>query len=324
MIVPEYWAEARVRDRIDGSQVTIKRFGWSDESEAAAQAHARQRAEDAIARARAGETVRRVDHKLAYNGAEGLPIREEVVSRHGETVITRNVYGALCLNTPNVLFADIDFPTEPPTRVTVLFCLGFLLLAALIGFGTGSGWLFIAIAGGGLMMSGSLASWLVRRQERRQGGADAIVRRTIEGCVRDHPEAHFRVYRTPMGYRVLAMHKTFDPTSDEARQLLSRLDSDPMYQRMCRNQHCFRARVSPKPWRIGMDRIGPRPGVWPIRAERVPARLDWIRRYTEVAPDYAACRFEGRYGSPTVDPAAESVRELHDQLSRADTRLPIA
>ena len=33
----------------------------------------------------------------------------EIVSRHGETVITRNSYGALCLNTPNALFADVDY-----------------------------------------------------------------------------------------------------------------------------------------------------------------------------------------------------------------------
>jgi len=36
-----------------------------------------------------------------------VPIREEIVSRHGDTIITRNSYGARCLNTPNALFADI-------------------------------------------------------------------------------------------------------------------------------------------------------------------------------------------------------------------------
>jgi hypothetical protein len=40
---------------------------------------------------------------MPYNGAAGVPIREEIVGRHGETVITRNSYGARCLNMPNVL-----------------------------------------------------------------------------------------------------------------------------------------------------------------------------------------------------------------------------
>ncbi|MEQ1893799.1 MAG: hypothetical protein ABL998_14750, partial [Planctomycetota bacterium] len=34
--------------------------------------------------------------------AEGVPIREEIVSEHDAAVITRNGYGARCLNTPNV------------------------------------------------------------------------------------------------------------------------------------------------------------------------------------------------------------------------------
>ena len=33
MIVPQYWAEARIKKRINGRLVTVKRFGWSDDSE---------------------------------------------------------------------------------------------------------------------------------------------------------------------------------------------------------------------------------------------------------------------------------------------------
>ena len=37
-------------------------------------------------------------------GGIGLPIREEVLARNGDDVITRNSYGARCLNEPDVLF----------------------------------------------------------------------------------------------------------------------------------------------------------------------------------------------------------------------------
>ena len=77
-----------------------------------AQANADARANEAMARMLAGEKLHRRDHKIPYNGAEGLPIREEILSTHGEAVITRNSYGAHCLNTPNVLFADIDFQSR--------------------------------------------------------------------------------------------------------------------------------------------------------------------------------------------------------------------
>jgi len=119
MIVPEYWAEAEERVRVDGRQRTLKRFGWSDVSEQDARENARERVREAAARARAGESVRTADQKVAYNGADGLPIREQIIERHGDSVITRNSYGALCLNTPNVLFADIDVPVSRHTSVAI-------------------------------------------------------------------------------------------------------------------------------------------------------------------------------------------------------------
>jgi len=90
MIVPAFWAEARRRHRDGNRQVTIRRFGWSDASEADAQAMAEARASEALRRLLGGEPLERREPKLAYNGATGVPIREEVLSRHGEEVVTRN------------------------------------------------------------------------------------------------------------------------------------------------------------------------------------------------------------------------------------------
>lgn len=100
MIVPSFWAEARRHIRRGNRQITVRRWGWSDTSEADAQAMAEARAEEALALAQTDNTLERRERKVAYNGAQGVPIREEVLERHGDTVITRNAYGAKCLNTP--------------------------------------------------------------------------------------------------------------------------------------------------------------------------------------------------------------------------------
>src|SRR5262245_4963295 len=113
MIVPTFWAEGRIQHRHAGRQVTVRRFGWSDESQAEAQANADSRAREALDRILTGEKLPRREPKVAYNGAQGVPIREEIVARHREIVLTRNSYGALCLNTPNVLFADVDLIDQP-------------------------------------------------------------------------------------------------------------------------------------------------------------------------------------------------------------------
>ena len=52
MIVPKYWAEAKIKTKFEGRQYTIKRFGWSDENIEAAQQHAEQRVFEALERKR--------------------------------------------------------------------------------------------------------------------------------------------------------------------------------------------------------------------------------------------------------------------------------
>jgi hypothetical protein len=49
MIIPKYWAEARLRDRVRGHQLTLRRFGWSDASQEDAQASAEIRVKEALA-----------------------------------------------------------------------------------------------------------------------------------------------------------------------------------------------------------------------------------------------------------------------------------
>src|SRR3954471_3589110 len=133
MLIPKFWAEGRVQARTAQKQVTVRRFGWSDESQAAAQAIADARAREALARILSGETLPRRELKRAYNGSEGVPIREEIVASYGDTVLTRNSYGAVCLNTPSVLFADIDFSEQPTGEI--LKPILIVLLTSALGLG---------------------------------------------------------------------------------------------------------------------------------------------------------------------------------------------
>lgn len=327
MIVPRYWAEARLQHRANRKQITVRRFGWSDESQDAAQAHADARAREVLARVVAGEALPRREHKVAYNGAEGLPIREEIVERHGEDVVTRNSYGALCLNTPDVLFADVDFafPKQDPR---LRRWLRRVLLAAAVASG-----LYLRSWSWGMAaaLAGTLFAWWIARgihrmSVLRQGGPEAMARRRVEAFMQQtQAQQRWRCYRTPAGLRLLALHRVFDPASAEVSACFESLGVDSVYRRMCQRQHCFRARVSAKPWRIGISaRMRPRPGVWPVAPDRMPDRRRWIDAYESAARGYAACRFEREYGQAPVDARADEVRRLHDALSGAESGAPIA
>jgi len=328
MIIPQYWAEARLQHRERGRQITIRRFGWSDDSLAAAQAHADARVREAMARALAGEKLPRRERRTAYNGSEGVPIREEIVERDGETVITRNGYGALCLNTPNVLFADIDFDEKPGCRATVISML-------LLGFAVGLAMRYafdlslartVLFGGAAAILLGDAVARVWRRAfSALQGGQEGRARKRIARFVARHPQWRVRVYRTPAGMRLLALHRTFDPRESEVVHAFEALGVDPIYARMCHNQNCFRARVTPKPWRLGMRRLwAPYAAAWRSEHADLPGRREWIELYGRESEGFAACRYVETLGSGAVDASADRVRELHDLMCSAERELPLA
>ena len=325
MIVPQFWAEGRVQDRRRGKQVTVRRFGWSDSGQEEAQASADGRAQDALRRLLAGEVLPRREPKIPYNGAQGVPIREEIVSRHGETIVTRNSYGARCLNTPNVFFADVDFPEKWQNGLTLVVSLFGLAAAALAAWLTNSRIVGGIVAGVTIVFAGVIATFIQRARKQTSGDAETAARKRVQTFVAAHPGWHLRVYRTPAGLRLLAMHQTFEPTDVTVAESFRSLGVDPIYAVMCFNQQCFRARVSPKPWRIGISaHLKPSPGVWPVSPERRPMRQQWIDQYESAAGDYASCTFLESLGDGAINAEAKQVQELHDELGRATSPLPIA
>lgn len=324
MIIPRYWADAKMAITMDGKTQTYRRFGWSNDSEADAELSARKHVEDACVRAKAGERVRRVDHKVAYNGAEGLPIREEVIKTFDDSVLSRNSYGSLCLNTPDVVFADVDVIPKPNYLPNVFGYIA-LVAGAVIGASMAlpdlDSWLVVAAMVGFLGIFEALKRYAARNW--LASPAKKALKR-----IRDFSSANvdwrLRVYRTPQGYRVLVMHSCFSPDSTHVQRFFSEIGTDPNYVRMCNNQQCFRARVSPKPWRIGLNRVDSGSGVWPVKPEHLRSREKWLRRYEQESRAFASCVYIESLGANQLDVKAERIRAIHDEYSQAGRDLPLA
>jgi len=322
LIIPKYWAEAQKQIQYKNRQITIKRFGWSDLSVEDAQQHAETRVVEAIEKIKSGQNIRKFDHKIPYNGSEGLPIREEIIDQQDDVIITRNSYGALCLNTPDVLFADIDFNYTPSSRLyfSGLFLLFLISIVSALLF---QSWIVLGIGIlFSIIISKQTAGKLLDIQHRFIGGPEQQVLKSIRNFSQHHPTWHLRTYRTPKGYRVLVMHQVFDPRGEEAQLLFNALQADPNYVRMCKNQNCFRARISPKPWRIGIEAL--RLGVWPVKEERMIDREIWVNEYQARAKKYASCKFIEQLGSQMVHAKAKRVQSTHDQYCNANINLEIA
>ncbi len=289
-------------------------------------AMAERRAEEALGRVVAGETLARREPKVPYNGAEGVPIREEVLARHGDNVITRNAYGARCLNAPTALFADVDFEPSSLLQPTVGTLAVLVMGAVMVGISTGSWRIGLGLLVAALVISVPVARTLRRLAVVVQGGSEALARRRLAAFLAQHADWHVRVYRTPAGLRLLATHRPFDPVEPEVSEFFRAVGVDPVYARMCLHQKCFRARLSAKPWRIGVaSHMRPRPGVWPVDPERRSLRSSWVTEYERRALPFASCRFVEALGSGIVHRTIQPVIDLHDQESRSnDATAPIA
>jgi hypothetical protein len=164
--------------------------------------------------------------------------------------------------------------------------------------------------------AGLLARWFGRKPDK-----DPAVERA-EALVAAEPSLHVRVYRTRAGFRYLVTHDLFDPVSASARELMQRLGADPKYVQLCAVQESFRARLTPKPWRIG---LGAPPVRWPwADTQAETAMREWLSRYDRARAGKAVCALVTAVGSGRTHPALEDVVRLHDAECGVGTGAPLA
>lgn len=151
--------------------------------------------------------------------------------------------------------------------------------------------------------------------------AEAALRRLREWHARQ-PDWALRIYRTKAGLRLLATHDQFDPVSSDTQQLLASLGSDPLYTTLCRTQACFRARLTPKPWRIGLTAPAWR---YPFETPALEARFQsWLHSYDAASPRFAVCRLLAELGPRSPIAEASAVLAVHDRYACPPGNLPLA
>lgn len=288
MEIPRHWEKSeRARIEREGRTFDVACWGWSQTSIAEARRKAAERLAQ-IARNRSAPTAL----NLYPYGARPLKekILREVLSAGGqqELVLTINSYGATVLNSSGVLFVDIDIP-QPK--------------------------------GPGLL--GSIKSLFGKKPaapttEERE--APHLL--TLENFVRANGAWSFRVYRTAAGLRYIATHASFDPASEVVKSTLELLGCDPTYTLLCGRHKSFRARLTPKPWRIKMQQ----PGIdFPFADEHHERAFDqWQQEYSAASQNFATCKYLKVIGSRVIVAEAQEVLSIHDRTAKADSDLPLA
>lgn len=132
----------------------------------------------------------------------------------------------------------------------------------------------------------------------------------LRAALRSTPGVAARIYRTAKGWRALVTSQLVEPAAPETDDLLERAGSDPRFRALCRVQRCFRARLTPKPWRCGMANP---PDRFPYADASAEARLRaWVTAYDRACADRAVCEYVETTGVVAVDPTAAVLLREHD------------
>jgi hypothetical protein len=127
----------------------------------------------------------------------------------------------------------------------------------------------------------------------------------------------FRIYETFQGARVIVTGKSFDPRSQETLGMMDEFNCDQLYTTLCQKQSCFRARLTPKPQRMNMQRYKVQ---FPRQGDD-PQLQQWLTDYENQSRNFNVCRFVEQIG--TSHPLSEAI-QLHDDLTGTNYRQPLA
>ena len=264
---------------------TVSARGWSDISLEEAQSNANLRLQRILQWLRTEHDVGEPD-RYAYE-ADGV-ICEEIIEQIDDSpnvsaIVSRNRYGALVLNVSRLMFVDIDLPT-PANR-------------------------------------GCLLAWWPPGKPSAENSEQAILARVDDWQSRN-TDMTLRVYRTCNGIRLMVVNHLFVESDPRAAAIMEELQADRLYRHLCRTQSCYRARLTPKPWRVGLS--NPPTGFPFDRVEDRQRFEDWNQRYLQAIKNYAVCRFLKTLGTGETLADHLPIIELHDQFCCRAPELPLA
>ena len=262
MQIKKYWHKEELLYRDKG--FLLNAWGGSTVSEDGARSEARKRLKKIQAYLlRKGQSSWKYDDYAHSEVREPLFTLQEDEAGKQIWAITRNRYGALVLNTAEVIFIDID--CHPPG------CLFFL--------------------------------YKKKKEKQFIEIRETVKRLDIDCCI----------YETCNGFRLLVTSQSAPPADREVSRLMTEFKADKLYSTLCRKHDCYRARLTPKPFRIGAKI----PVMTAMNIDTCESQ-DWIKSYEAKSGQYAICKLIQENENPPVNDLICEVKELHEKYCLGD------
>lgn len=135
----------------------------------------------------------------------------------------------------------------------------------------------------------------------------------IENYQKNNSALTIKVYETFAGLRFVITNAIYNSEDASVIKMFADLDVDPLYANLCKRQKCFRARLTPKPWRIGLDRPGSR---FPRSRDLKQNEFNlWLKSYTQASSQWTTVKLLKTFGSHKIHSDVQRVLEVHDRYA---------
>ena len=137
----------------------------------------------------------------------------------------------------------------------------------------------------------------------------------IEQYQKENSDLSIIVYETFAGLRFVITNRTYDLENTHDRmsmlKMFAALEVDPLYLRLCQQQGCFRARLTPKPWRINTERP---PSRYPRSDRREINHFEeWLRGYERASTSKTVVNVLKEFGGAHTHPDVRKILDIHDR-----------
>lgn len=120
----------------------------------------------------------------------------------------------------------------------------------------------------------------------------------------------FRVYETFQGARAIVLGKEFTTKDHTTYEMMNDFNCDSLYVAICRKQGCFRARLTPKPYRMKMQSYKVK---YPSDGDDLEFQ-NWLSIYEQASRNFSVCKFVEQAGASQ---SVSDVVRLHDEITGA-------
>jgi len=128
----------------------------------------------------------------------------------------------------------------------------------------------------------------------------------------------FVIYETHNGYRVIVTGNLQGPRTKKSIAVMRDIGTDFLYFHLCLKQNCFRARLTPKPYRIKQRRLSSK---YLNRNEEQQSDFEaWVEEYDRKSISFAVCKKIEQHGEVSHNP----IIQYHEKSCKVNSTKKLA